>query len=100
MKRQPISTAAISCSDHVVEAFLWEALGASALLIAYVFAPSRGVIAAGMALGTGLLIGSVSFELIDGALKTRTVGLLGLMVLEARAGLRHRGLADRPEGWR
>ena len=66
-------------------AFLWGALGASALLIgaliAYRFAPTRGVIAAVMALGTGLLIGSVSFELIDEALKTQTVGWVGLLVL-------------------
>jgi len=56
------------------EAFVWGALGASALLvgalIAYVFSPGRRLIAAVMALGTGLLIGSVSFELIDEALKT------------------------------
>jgi len=38
-------------------------------LIAYQLAPSRQVIAVVMALGTGLLIGSVSFELIDEALK-------------------------------
>jgi ZIP family zinc transporter len=67
------------------EAFLWGALGASALLIgaliAYWFTPGRGVIAAVMALGTGLLIGSVSFELIDEALKTQTVGWVGLLVL-------------------
>ena len=67
------------------EAFLWGALGASALLIgalvAYRFAPSRRVIAAVMALGTGLLIGSVSFELIDEALKTQTVAWVGLLVL-------------------
>ena len=66
-------------------AFLWGALGASALLIgaliAYRFAPGRRVIAAVMALGTGLLIGSVSFELIDEALKTQTVAWVGLLVL-------------------
>jgi hypothetical protein len=53
-------------------AFGWGALGAAALLIgsliAYQLAPSRQVIAVVMALGTGLLIGSVSFELIDEAL--------------------------------
>ena len=67
------------------EAFAWGALGASALLIgaliAYRFAPGRSVIAAVMALGTGLLIGSVSFELIDEALKTQTVAWVGLLVL-------------------
>jgi zinc transporter, ZIP family len=42
-------------------------------LIAYQFAPGRTVIAVVMALGTGVLIGSVSYELVDEALKTRTV---------------------------
>jgi zinc transporter, ZIP family len=67
------------------EAFGWGALGASALLagavIAYQFSPSRRVIAVVMALGTGLLIGSVSFELIDEALKTQTVAWVALLVL-------------------
>jgi zinc transporter, ZIP family len=69
----------------VAQAFGWGAVGGSALLIgaliAYQLAPSRGVIAVVMALGTGLLIGSVSFELIDEALKTQTVALVGLSVL-------------------
>lgn len=34
-----------------------------------------------MALGSGLLLGSVAFELIDEALKTRTVGWVGLLLL-------------------
>ena len=67
----------------MAQAFGWGAVGGSALLIgaliAYQLAPSRGVIAVVMALGTGLLIGSVSFELIDEALKT--VALVGLSVL-------------------
>jgi zinc transporter, ZIP family len=70
-------------------AFGWGALGGSALLIgaliAYRLAPSRGVIAVVMALGTGLLIGSVSFELIDEALKTRTVAWVALLVLVGAA---------------
>jgi ZIP family zinc transporter len=69
----------------MLAAFGWGALGASALLIgaliAYHLAPSRTVIAVTMALGTGLLIGSVSFELVDEALKTRAVAPVGLMVL-------------------
>ena len=73
----------------MAEAFGWGALGASALLIgaliAYQFSPSRGVIAVVMALGTGLLIGSVSFELIDEALKTRTVAQVALLVLVGAA---------------
>jgi ZIP family zinc transporter len=70
-------------------AFGWGALGAAALLvgalIAYQLAPSRRVIAVVMALGTGLLIGSVSFELIDEALKTRTVAWVALLVLVGAA---------------
>jgi zinc transporter, ZIP family len=66
-------------------AFGWGALGASALLvgalIAYLLRPGRTVIAVVMALGTGLLIGSVSFELIDEALKTQTVAWVSLYVL-------------------
>jgi ZIP family zinc transporter len=69
----------------MAEAFGWGALGASALLIgalvAYQLAPGRGLIAVVMALGTGLLIGSVSFELVDEALKTQTVVWVGLLVL-------------------
>jgi ZIP family zinc transporter len=69
----------------MVEAFGWGALGASALLIgalvAYLLTPSRRVIAVVMALGTGLLIGSVSFELIEEALKTQTVMWAALLVL-------------------
>jgi zinc transporter, ZIP family len=69
----------------MLEAFFWGALGASALLlgavVAYVFAPGRQVIGVVMALGTGLLIGSVSFELIDEALKTSTVAWVGILVL-------------------
>ena len=60
------------------EAFLWGAVGASALLVgalvAYVATPSPKFIAVVMALGAGLLIGSISFELIDEALKTGRSG--------------------------
>src|SRR5215213_10354844 len=74
---------------QMVEAFFWGAVGAAALLVgayvAYRFAPTRRVIAVVMALGTGLLIGSVSFELIDEALKTRTVGWVALLVLVGAA---------------
>jgi ZIP family zinc transporter len=69
----------------MVTAFGWGALGAAALLvgslIAYQLSPSRRVIAVVMALGTGVLIGSVSFELIDEALKTQTVRWVALLVL-------------------
>jgi ZIP family zinc transporter len=73
----------------VAEAFGWGALGASALLIgaliAYLLSPTRGVIAVVMALGTGLLIGSVSFELIDEALKYQAVAWVAAMVLGGAA---------------
>jgi ZIP family zinc transporter len=73
----------------VAEAFGWGALGASALLIgaliAYLLSPTRGVIAVVMALGTGLLIGSVSFELIDEALKYQAVAWVALLVLGGAA---------------
>jgi zinc transporter, ZIP family len=69
----------------VIEAFLWGALGASALivgaLVAYLGTPSRAFIAIVMALGTGLLIGSVSFELIDEAVKVADVGAVGIYTL-------------------
>ena len=48
-------------------------------------APGRGFIAIVMALGSGLLIGSVAFELIDDAIKTQTVGWVGLGVLVGAA---------------
>ena len=38
-----------------------------------------------MAVGTGLLIGSVSFELIDEAIKTRTFEVAALVLLGAAA---------------
>jgi len=67
------------------EAFLWGAAGASALLvgavIAYVAAPGRKLIAIVMALGAGLLIGSVSFELIDEALQIEEVARVGIYTL-------------------
>ena len=69
----------------MAEAFFWGALGAAALLlgavIAYELHPGRRVIAVVMALGTGLLIGSVSFELIDEALETQTVAWVALLLL-------------------
>jgi ZIP family zinc transporter len=66
-------------------AFLWGAVGAAALLVgalvAYAGAPSRRFIAVVMALGAGLLIGSVAFELVDEAVKTASVALVGLLTL-------------------
>jgi zinc transporter, ZIP family len=69
----------------VFEAFFWGALGASALLVgalaAYLATPSQKIIAVVMALGAGVLIGSVSFELIDEALKTTEVLRVGAYTL-------------------
>jgi zinc transporter, ZIP family len=69
----------------MIEAFLWSALGASALLVgalmAYTTNLSAKVIAVIMALGAGLLIGSVAFELIDEALATAEVAQVGMYTL-------------------
>ena len=89
-------------------AFFWGAVGASALLagalIAYLTVPGPKLIAAVMALGTGLLIGSVSFELIDEAVKNADVGLVGLVTLLGAATftigdwyLERRGGGDRKD---
>lgn len=72
--------------EHVVaEALLWGLFGSAFLLVgawwAYRFDPSRALIAVVMAIGSGLLIGSVAYELIDEALKTQTVGRVGVFVL-------------------
>ena len=73
----------------MIEAFLWGALGSSALaigaLVAYQLGPGRLLIAYVMAIGTGVLLGSVSFQLIDEALKTSTVARVGLLVLAGAA---------------
>lgn len=92
----------------MIEAFLWGALAASALLVgallAYITTPSAKVIAVIMALGAGLLIGSVAFELIDEALKTTEVARVGLFTLIGAAtftlGNRYldtRGAGDRKD---
>jgi ZIP family zinc transporter len=69
----------------MAEAFGWGALGAAALLvgalIAYLLSPSRTVIAVVMALGTGVLIGSVAYELVDDALEHQAVVWVAAMVL-------------------
>jgi zinc transporter, ZIP family len=92
----------------VFEAFFWGMLGASALLVgalvAYVANPSKRVIAVVMALGTGVLIGSVSFELIDDALESAEVALVGLFTLVGASAftignwwLEHRGGGERKD---
>jgi ZIP family zinc transporter len=69
----------------VIEAFFWGAVGASALLVgalvAHATRPSPKPIAIVTALGAGLLFGSISFELIDEALKTSDVATLLLCTL-------------------
>jgi zinc transporter, ZIP family len=92
----------------MLEAFLWGLIGASALLVGSLFAylgnPSKRVIAVVMALGTGVLIGSVSFELIDEALATAEVTLVGIFTLVGAAAftignvlLERRGGGDRKD---
>ena len=92
----------------MLEAFLWGGLGASALLVgalvAYLAALGKGFVATIMALGAGLLIGSVAFELIDEALKTADVGVVGLFTLLGAATftlgdwlLERRGGGDRKD---
>jgi ZIP family zinc transporter len=55
----------------------WGAIAASTLLIgaliAYLLQPGRVVIAAVMAVGSGLLLGSVAYELVDDALETQSL---------------------------
>ena len=69
----------------MVEALFWGLFGAAFLLVgawwAYRFHPGRRLIAVVMAVGSGVLIGSVSYELVEEALKTETVGRVGLFVL-------------------
>lgn len=73
----------------MIEALVWGAAGASALLIgaliAYAMTPSPRAIAIVMAVGTGVLIGSVSFELVDEALMTSDVWQVALLVLVGAA---------------
>ena len=69
----------------MMEAFFWGTVGASALLagalIAYAVTPNVKFIAIVMALGAGLLIGSISFELIDDALAHSDVAQVGIFTL-------------------
>jgi ZIP family zinc transporter len=69
----------------MIEAFLWGAVAAAALLVgalvAYIVTPSPKFIAIVMALGAGLLIGSISFELIDEAIKSTEVAIVGVYTL-------------------
>jgi zinc transporter, ZIP family len=73
-------------------------------LIAYLTTPSRAFIAVVTALGTELLIGSIAFDLIDGASKRAEVGVVGLYILAGAAvftvgdwWLERRGGGDRKD---
>ena len=92
----------------MIEAFLWGAVGASALLVgalvAYAAPPNPRLIAVVMALGAGVLIGSVSFELTDEALKSSDVASVGLCTLVGAAAftagdwwLARKGAGDRKD---
>ena len=92
----------------MIEAFLWGAAGAAALVvgavIAYAMSPKPKFIAVTMALGSGVLIGSVSFELIDDAVihtDVASVGaytLVGALVFTAGNWcIQRRGGADRKD---
>ncbi|MFV0309296.1 MAG: ZIP family metal transporter, partial [Desertimonas sp.] len=92
----------------MIGAFVWGAVGASALLVgalvAYLTTPSRKLIAVIMALGTGVLIGSVAFELVDEAIQTADFKLVGVYTLVGAAAftigdrvLERRGGGDRKD---
>jgi ZIP family zinc transporter len=69
----------------MAEAFFWGLFGSAFLLVgawlAYQFDLGRRVTAVVMALGSGVLIGSVVYELIDEALENETVARVGLLML-------------------
>jgi ZIP family zinc transporter len=69
----------------MIEALAWGAVAASTLLvgalIAYVANPGRAVIAVVMAVGSGLLLGSVAYELVDDALETQSLGAVAVALL-------------------
>ena len=69
----------------MITAFLWGALGSGALLLgallAYELDPGPRTIGLVMALGSGLLVGSVAFELIDDAVTSTSVAAVGGMTL-------------------
>jgi zinc transporter, ZIP family len=67
------------------QAFFWGLVGSAFLLLgawlAYRFDLSRRFTAVVMALGSGVLFGSVVYELIDEALMTESVGRVGLFLM-------------------
>jgi ZIP family zinc transporter len=92
----------------VISALGWGALGASALLVgailAWVLDPGAKVTGLVMALGSGLLIGSVAFELVDDAVTSTSIAAVGAMTLVGAAAfvggdwfLERRGGGDRKD---
>lgn len=69
----------------MLSAFLWGFLASAALLvgaaIAYVFRPSLQVNGVVLALGSGVLIGAVSYELVEQALQVQSLLLVALFLL-------------------
>jgi zinc transporter, ZIP family len=69
----------------LLEALSWGLFGSAFLLLGawltYQFDLSRECTAVVMALGSGVLFGSVVHELVDQALKTQSVGLVGAFLL-------------------
>jgi ZIP family zinc transporter len=69
----------------MAEAALWGGVAASSLLlgavIAYLFRPTAKVTAIVMAVGSGLLLGSVAYELVEEALETQSLGWVALLLL-------------------
>jgi ZIP family zinc transporter len=92
----------------MIEAFAWGAIGSSALLvgalIAYAARPSERLIAIVLALGAGLLVGSVAFELIDEAVIHADEVAVGMATLVGAAAftlgahlIERRGGGDRKD---
>lgn len=69
----------------MAEAALWGGVAASSLLlgavIAYLFRPRANVTAIVMAVGSGLLLGSVAYELVEEALETQSLAWVALLLL-------------------
>lgn len=104
----PVATGRSCHAACVFEALIWGGLGAAALLVgalvAYAASPGPRLISMIMALGAGLLIGSVAFELIDEAVEHAAVAQVGLFTLIGAAAftagnwvLARRGGGDRKD---
>lgn len=73
----------------MLEAAFWGAVAASTLLIgafvAYMLAPSKRLVAIVMALGSGLLIGSVAYDLVEDAQISIGTPLIGASLIAGAA---------------